>query len=160
MRDCQIKQEEDQEECKKKLQFAQDAMDEMEEKLKETGWWRLSLAQTFTVDVYFFADKTSPDYEAVFEDYLQAQEQLDNERKNFEDLEFHHLEEEADWLASREELQREISDLSNRMEHVQGNLRDLDSQRQKTSKTNSNEYKTIEKQKLECMVRLEEIRDR
>ncbi|XP_019753738.1 pleckstrin homology-like domain family B member 1 isoform X4 [Dendroctonus ponderosae] len=141
MRDCQIKQEEDQEECKKKLQFAQDAMDRMEEKLKAT-------------------EKTSSDYEAVFEEYLQAQEQLDNERKNFEDLEFHHLEEEADWLASREELQREISDLSNRIEHVKGNLKDLDSQKQKTSKTNSNEYKTIEKQKLECMVRLEEIRDR
>ncbi|CAG9763409.1 unnamed protein product [Ceutorhynchus assimilis] len=141
MRDCQMKQDEDQQECKQKLESAQQNMNSVEEKLKST-------------------EKTSPDYERVFEDYLQAQEQLDNERKNFEDLEFHHLEEEADWLASREELQREILDLSNRIENLKVNIQELDNQRQKTSKTNSNEYKTIERQKLECMVRLEEIRNR
>ncbi|KAL1516913.1 hypothetical protein ABEB36_000745 [Hypothenemus hampei] len=141
MRDCQTKQEKDQEECKTKLNIAQEVMKQVDEKLKST-------------------DKTSIEYETVFEEYLQAQEQLDNERKNFEDLEFHHLEEEADWLASREELQREIADLSKRIENLKVNIHDLDNQRQKTSKANSNEYKTIEKQKLECMVRLEEIRNR
>lgn len=70
------------------------------------------------------------------------------------------MEEEADWLASREELQREISDLTNKIENLKINIRDLEGQKQKTSKTNSNEYKTIEKQKVECMVRLEEIRSR
>lgn len=105
-------------------------------------------------------EKATAEYEVAFEQYLQAQEQLDNERKNFEDLEFHHLEEEADWLASREELQREISDLTNKIENLKVNIRELEGQKQKTSKTNSNEYKTIEKQKVECMVRLEEIRSR
>ncbi|XP_066148266.1 pleckstrin homology-like domain family B member 1 isoform X1 [Euwallacea fornicatus] len=141
MRDCQMKQGEDQKECKKKLLIAQEVMAKVEEKLKETK-------------------KATPEYETAFEEYLQAQEQLDNERKNFEDLEFHHLEEEADWLASREELQREIADLTHKIENLKANIRDLDDQRQKTSKTNSNEYKTIERQKFECMVRLEEIRNR
>lgn len=110
--------------------------------------------------IKWVVEKATAEYEAAFEQYMQAQEHLDNERKNFEDLEFHHLEEEADWLASREELQREISDLTNKIENLKLNIRDLEGQKQKTTKTNSNEYKTIEKQKVECMVRLEEIRSR
>lgn len=40
-------------------------------------------------------------------DKLAAQQDiLESERKAFEDLEFHHLEEEASKLATREELQR------------------------------------------------------
>jgi len=40
-------------------------------------------------------------------DKLAAQQDvLESERKSFEDLEFHHLEEEASKLATREELQR------------------------------------------------------
>jgi len=42
-------------------------------------------------------------------DKLVAQQDiLESERKAFEDLEFHHLEEEASKLATREELQRYI----------------------------------------------------
>lgn len=42
-------------------------------------------------------------------DKLAAQQDiLESERKAFEDLEFHHLEEEASKLATREELQRYI----------------------------------------------------
>ncbi|XP_060519202.1 pleckstrin homology-like domain family B member 1 isoform X2 [Cylas formicarius] len=141
MRDCQMKQDEDQKECKKKLQVAQENMNRVEDKLKECR-------------------KGTKAYDDAFEEYLQAQEQLDNERKTFEDLEFHHLEEEADWLATREELQREIVDLSNRMDDVRSHLQDLDDQRRETSNTNYKEYKAIEKQKMECMVRLEEIRNR
>ncbi|KAJ8942302.1 hypothetical protein NQ314_010098 [Rhamnusium bicolor] len=141
MRDCQIKQEEDQRECKKKLKQAQESMSKIEQKLSLT-------------------EKSSPEYEQVFEEYLHAQEQLDNERKAFEDLEFHHLEEEADWLASREELQREIVDLTKRIELLKAHIQDLEQQKLDTSKTNTNEFKTIEKQKMECMVRLEEIRNR
>ncbi|XP_056636481.1 pleckstrin homology-like domain family B member 1 isoform X1 [Diorhabda sublineata] len=141
MKDCQRKQEEDQKECKEKLKKAQDHMDAVDEKLRST-------------------QKSSPEYEEIFEEYLQAQEQLDNERKTFEDLEFHHLEEEADWLASREELQREILDLSKRIENLKSNIEDLEQQKMDTSRTNSNEFKTIDRQKTECMTRLEEIRNR
>lgn len=141
MRDCQMKQEEDQKECRRKLKLAQENMARVEEKLKNT-------------------DKTTPEYEPAFEEYLQAQELLDNERKNFEDLEFHHLEEEADWLASREELQREIIDLTKRIETLKLHVQDLDQQKLDTSTQNTNEFKTIEKQKMDCMMRLEEIRNR
>lgn len=37
------------------------------------------------------------------------QDALETERKTFEDLEFHHLEEEASKLATREELQRQAA---------------------------------------------------
>lgn len=141
MRDCQAKQEADQKICKENLRKAQERMADVEEKMAST-------------------QKASPEYEQVFEDYLHAQEQLDNERKAFEDLEFHHLEEEADWLASREELQREIVELTKRTEHLQMHITNLEQQRLDTSKTNNNEFKIIEKQKMECMVRLEEIRNR
>ncbi|KAJ8967448.1 hypothetical protein NQ317_018305, partial [Molorchus minor] len=141
MCDCQMKQEEDQQECKKKLKLAQENMLLVEEKLASTN-------------------KASADYERVFEEYLHAQEQLDNERKTFEDLEFHHLEEEADWLASREELQREILDLTKRIEILEAQINDLEQQKLDTSRTNTNEFKMIEKQKMECLVRLEEIRNR
>lgn len=141
MRDCQIKQEEDQKECRRKLKLAQENMMRVEQTLAST-------------------EKTSADYEPVFEEYLQAQELLDNERKAFEDLEFHHLEEEADWLASREELQREITDLNKRIEHLRTQISDLERQKLETSRANNVEFKTIEKHKMECMVRLEEIRNR
>ncbi|KAJ8919696.1 hypothetical protein NQ315_006224, partial [Exocentrus adspersus] len=141
MRDRQLKQEEDQIECKKKLKLAQENMSRVEEKLSKT-------------------EKSSPEYERVFEEYLQAQELLDNERKVFEDLEFHHLEEEADWLASREELQRETTDLNKRIDLLHLQIQDLEQQKLDTSKTNTNEFKTIERQKMGCMVRLEEIRNR
>lgn len=140
MRDCQLKQEEDQKECKEKLKIAQENMIYVEEKLAQTT-------------------KSSTEYESAFEEYLNAQEQLDIERKTFEDLEFHHLEEEADWLASKEELQREIIDLSKRIENLKEHIVDLEQQKLNTSKNNTLEYKTIEKQKMECMVRLEEIRN-
>lgn len=141
MRDCQMKQEEDQKECRRKLKYAQENMFKVEEKLASTV-------------------KISPEYEPVFEEYLQAQELLDNEKKAFEDLEFHHLEEEADWLASREELQREITDLSKRIDNLRAQIADLEQQKIETSRSNSAEFKTIEKHKMECMMRLEEIRNR
>ncbi|CAG9816070.1 unnamed protein product [Phaedon cochleariae] len=141
MRDCQMKQEEDQRICRTKLEHAQENMARVEEKFANT-------------------DKTGPEYERVFEEYLHAQEQLDNEKKAFEDLEFHHLEEEADWLASREELQREVLELSKRIESLQSQIGELEQQKSDTSKTNNNEFKAIEKHKVECMMRLEEIRER
>lgn len=141
MRDCQMKQEEDQKECRRKLKLAQENMTKVEQKLANT-------------------EKTSLEYEPVFEEYLQAQEVLDNEKKTFEDLEFHHLEEEADILASREELQREIMDLSKRVEHLKVQIADLEQQKLVTSRANTTEFKTIEKHKMECMIRLEEIRNR
>ncbi|KRT85637.1 hypothetical protein AMK59_1994 [Oryctes borbonicus] len=139
MKDCQAKQEEDQRFCKEKLQSAQENMSKIEKRLAEVS-------------------KTSSEYDDVFEEYLAAQETLDNERKTFEDLEFHHLEEEADWLASREELQREILDLSQRIEDLKRQISELENQQCLTSKSNADEYRTIEHQKIELSKVVEDIR--
>lgn len=140
MRDSQMKQEDDQTICKRKLEIAQENMRNIEKKLAAVP-------------------KPSNEYDAVFEEYLMAQELLENESKNFEDLEFHHLEEKADWLASREELQREIIDLSQKIENIKSQIAELEQQKQDASRTNTNELKTMERQRMEHMVKLEEARN-
>nr|XP_022904346.1 pleckstrin homology-like domain family B member 1 [Onthophagus taurus] len=141
MKDCQAKQEEDQKVCKQKLQMAQENMHKIETLMTNVA-------------------KGTKEYEDLFEDYLAAQEILDNERKTFEDLEFHHLEEEADWLASREELQREIVDLSQKIDEINSQIIDLDYQQSVTSSTNAEEYRKIEQQKIEFSKKIEEVRNK
>ncbi|RZC32272.1 pleckstrin -likey-like domain family B member 1, partial [Asbolus verrucosus] len=138
MQHRQAKQEEDQKECKKKLELAQENMSHVEEKIAITS-------------------KTDPEYEQIFEDYLKAQEILDNERKTFEDLEFHHLEEEADWLASREEVQREILDLSKKIELVKEQIQELEQQTFNISKNNNSEFKLIKKRRMGYLIQLEKV---
>lgn len=140
MRDCQMKQDQDQQSCRRKLEIAQSNMKNMEQKLASVS-------------------KQCPEYDKVFEEYLFAQETLDNERKMFEDLEFHHLEEEADWLASREELQREILDLSQRIESTKAQIEELNQQKIDTSQTSTSEFKTIEHDRMECLKELEKVRN-
>jgi hypothetical protein len=134
----QSKQDEDQLKCREKLETAQENMIKIEEKLTNTV-------------------KTDPKYEEVFEEYLKAQEVLDNERKTFEDLEFHHLEEEADWLASREEVQREILDLSKKIELVTEQAQELEQQKYNISRNNNSEVKAIKKKRMECLIQLEKL---
>lgn len=140
MRDSQMKQEDDQKLCKRKLEIAQENMRNIEQKLAAVL-------------------KPSKEYDEVFEEYLIAQEVLENESKNFEDLEFHHLEEKADWLASREELQREIIDLSQKIENIRTQIVELEQQKQDASRTNTNEFKSMEKQRMEHLVKLETARN-
>lgn len=140
MRDCQMKQDQDQESCRRKLEIAQSNMKNMEQKLANVS-------------------KQSVEYDRVFEEFLSAQEILDNERKMFEDLEFHHLEEEADWLASREELQREILDLSQKIESTKAQIAELNQQKLDTSKTDTSEFKSIEHNRMECLKELEKVRN-
>ncbi|EFA00895.1 pleckstrin homology-like domain family B member 1 isoform X2 [Tribolium castaneum] len=132
----QTKQDEDQLKCKEKLELAQENMLQIEGKLAKTP-------------------KTDPKYENVFEEYLKAQEILDNEKKAFEDLEFHHLEEEADWLASREEVQREILDLSKKIDSVKDQIQELEQQKYNISKNNNTEVKIIRMRRDEFMRKLE-----
>lgn len=61
-------------------------------------------------------------------DYCRLVDVLDLEKKAFEDLEFKHLEEEANWLATREDLQREIDEISHRIEGRHTRLQELESQ--------------------------------
>lgn len=141
MIDCQVTQAQHQENCKKKLELAQENMTKVETKLSE-------------------ANKGSQEYQDLFEEFLKAQELLDNERKTFEDLEFHHLEEEADWLATREEIQREIVDLSKRLENLKMQVNDLEQQKLDTFTCNVQESKTLERQLIKYLRKLEEYRNK
>ncbi|XP_044254056.1 pleckstrin homology-like domain family B member 2 [Tribolium madens] len=134
----QTKQDQDQLKCKEKLELAQERMLQIEGKLAKTP-------------------KSDPEYENVFEEYLKAQEVLDNEKKAFEDLEFHHLEEEADWLASREEVQREILDLTKKIDSVKEQIQELEQQKYNISKNNTTEVKIIRMRRDEYMRKLERL---
>ncbi|KAL3276180.1 hypothetical protein HHI36_020898 [Cryptolaemus montrouzieri] len=141
MQEAQHKQTENEKACQEKLKAAQENMADIEKKLAST-------------------EKATEEYEAVFEQFLKSQEVLDGERKAFEDLEFHHLEEEANWLATREELQREVVDLSHRIENLRSHIGELEQQSLDAANANNKEYKSLESQKINCLVRLEEIRNR
>ncbi|XP_072752637.1 uncharacterized protein [Anoplolepis gracilipes] len=88
------------------------------------------------------------------------QDILESERKAFEDLEFHHLEEEASKLATREELQRYLSELTNKIEGRKSQLNHLESQRSEVKSTATKEARCLERQKLGHLKRLEEARNR
>ncbi|XP_066594056.1 uncharacterized protein [Prorops nasuta] len=94
------------------------------------------------------------------EKLFAEQEILDAERKSFEDLEFHHLEEEARKLATREELQRYLSELTNRIESRKIQLSHLESQGTEATSTATKDAKSLERQKLGHLKRLEEGRNR
>ncbi|XP_014222211.1 pleckstrin homology-like domain family B member 1 [Trichogramma pretiosum] len=92
---------------------------------------------------------------------LAAQtDQLETERKAFEDLEFHHLEEEASKLANREELQRYAEELRAKVDARRLQLEQLESQRSDIKTTVLKEAKSLERQKLAHLRRLEEGRNR
>ncbi|XP_067205789.1 pleckstrin homology-like domain family B member 2 isoform X2 [Linepithema humile] len=88
------------------------------------------------------------------------QDVLESERKSFEDLEFHHLEEEASKLATREELQRYLSELTSKIESRKLQMSHLESQRSEAKNTATKEARCLERQKLGHLKRLEEARNR
>ncbi|KDR07384.1 hypothetical protein L798_03213 [Zootermopsis nevadensis] len=88
----------------------------------------------------------------------QQHELLEAEKKAFEDLEFRQLEEEAGWLAGREELQRELVDMAARVETRGLRLRELEQQRLEIAQSAQEESRATERQLLDCLRRLEEVR--
>ncbi|XP_024947691.1 pleckstrin homology-like domain family B member 2 isoform X2 [Cephus cinctus] len=99
-------------------------------------------------------------HEDLAEKLTSQQDILEAERKSFEDLEFHHLEEEASKLATREELQRYLSELSAKIETRKAQLNHLESQRSQANNTATKDTRILERQKLGHMKRLEEGRSR
>lgn len=75
-------------EAKNRVQLAQDACNGLEKEMQQHEGLVESVQQELSNKL------------------CAQQDQLESERKAFEDLEFHHLEEEASKLATREELQR------------------------------------------------------
>ncbi|XP_076222620.1 uncharacterized protein LOC116433269 isoform X3 [Nomia melanderi] len=96
----------------------------------------------------------------VAEKLAAQQDALEAERKAFEDLEFHHLEEEASKLATREELQRYLSELTAKIETRKARLNHLESQRSEAKSTATKDARSLERQKLAHLKRLEEGRNR
>ncbi|GLH11931.1 uncharacterized protein GBIM_16634, partial [Gryllus bimaculatus] len=71
-----------------------------------------------------------PERQREIADRLQHQHDLlEAEKKAFEDLEFRHLEEEAGWLAAREEAQREAAEVGARAAERRARLAALEQQR-------------------------------
>lgn len=83
-------------EAKQRVQRAQQAYARLEEELTRNAD---GTGEEGEVEV-------EVDVEDIAEKLAAQQDILETERKAFEDLEFHHLEEEASKLATREELQR------------------------------------------------------
>lgn len=77
--------------------------------------------------------------------------------KAFEDLEFRQLEEEAGWLAGRDELQRELADMASRVEARSLRLRELEQQRLEAAQSAQEESCVLERQLLNYLRRLEEV---
>jgi chromatin segregation and condensation protein Rec8/ScpA/Scc1 (kleisin family) len=68
------------------------------------------------------------------------------------------LEEEAGWLAGREELQRELVDMAARVEARGLRLRELEQQRLQAAQSAQEESCAMERQLLSYLRRLEEVR--
>ncbi|XP_017884021.2 myb-like protein AA, partial [Ceratina calcarata] len=96
----------------------------------------------------------------ISEKLMAQQDVLESERKAFEDLEFHHLEEEASKLATREELQRYLSELTAKIETRKARMSHLESQRSEVKSSATKDARSLERQKLTHLKRLEEGRNR
>ena len=75
-------------------------------------------------------------------------------------MEFRQLEEEAGWLAGREELQRELLDMATRVEVRSQRLRELEQQRLEAAQAAQEESRAMERQLISYLRRLEEVRIR
>ncbi|XP_025154972.1 uncharacterized protein LOC105187474 isoform X2 [Harpegnathos saltator] len=96
----------------------------------------------------------------IADELAAQQDALESERKAFEDMEFHHLEEEASKLATREELQRYLSELTSKIETRKSQLNHLESQRSEAKNAATKDARSLERQKLGHLKRLEEARNR
>ncbi|XP_049950231.1 pleckstrin homology-like domain family B member 1 isoform X2 [Schistocerca serialis cubense] len=99
-------------------------------------------------------------HKELSEKLKQQHDLLDSERKMFEDMEFHHLEEEASCLARREELQRELTEVYTRIEARRCRMRELDQQRLEADRAAQDEGDQLEQQLLQHLRLLDEGRSR
>lgn len=129
---CQVKDFEVQTKCREKIQ-------ELENELQ-------------------LAEASLGNHREFSEDYKNLVDKLESEKKYFEDLEFKHLEEEANWLATKEEHQREIHEISDKLESKRRRLEELDNQILEMEKSSQNESSALEMQKIQLLKQLEEVR--
>ncbi|KAL0273806.1 UNVERIFIED_CONTAM: hypothetical protein PYX00_006393 [Menopon gallinae] len=103
-------------------------------------------------------EKAEASHGSNTEEYKNLVEKLEAEKKSFEDLEFKQLEEEANWLATKDELQREIFDTSLRVETRKARLAELESQIREMEKVSQAETGNLEARKIKLLQQLEEAR--
>ncbi|XP_065372496.1 pleckstrin homology-like domain family B member 1 [Calliphora vicina] len=82
--------------------------------------------------------KQKPNNECLKEELKNISESLDNDRKQFEDLEFQYLEEESEWHAYHEELKTEEKMLQQQIEDKEKEMKNLQSPRNTTAATQNN----------------------
>ncbi|KAI8130735.1 hypothetical protein FF38_12768 [Lucilia cuprina] len=87
--------------------------------------------------------KQKPNNECLKEELKNISESLDNDRKQFEDLEFQYLEEESEWHAYHEELKTEEKMLIQQIEEKEKEIQNLQSPTNKTAapQNNNNNHK-------------------
>ncbi|KAI5704056.1 hypothetical protein M8J75_001570 [Diaphorina citri] len=94
------------------------------------------------------------------ESISQQQELLESEKKSFEDLEFSLLEEEADWLSRREELQRELNEASRGLSQRRAKLSELSAGRETIARNAADETSSLNAQLMGHLRRIEETRNK
>ena len=97
--------------------------------------------------------------ETVQDEMNKTIEELENDTKTFEDLEFQYLEEETEWLAYREELHNEQKTLTKRIEEKHQQIQTLENQGIDNQNTACVDTKNIEKDLWSLLSNLEKSRE-
>lgn len=103
-------------------------------------------------------EKSLGDEKDSSEEHKNLLDKLEAEKKSFEDIEFKQLEEEAHWLASKDELQRDIVETAGRLETRKVMLSELECQVRDIEKSSQNESNALEQQKIKLQQQLEAAR--
>lgn len=93
------------------------------------------------------------------DELIQTMSALDNDKKNYEDLEFQYLEEETDWLGHREELHNELKSLTGQIDEKRGHILRLETQGIDNQNTACSDTKTIEKNLWAMLSDMEKSRE-
>lgn len=104
--------------------------------------------------------KTNNDSTASIRDEMNSTiELLENDRKHFEDLEFQYLEEETEWLAQREELNKELKILLSSIEVKTNEIKSLEKSELLNHKCATNDTKLLEDNLFILLKELEKCRE-
>uniref|UniRef100_A0A8D9F5S6 Pleckstrin homology-like domain family B member 1 n=1 Tax=Cacopsylla melanoneura TaxID=428564 RepID=A0A8D9F5S6_9HEMI len=143
------------EECEQQMDKCKQQQKERQLHCKQSLEQQQSVLKTLQQQLNNCADTMRHD---LNESITQQQELLESEKKSFEDLEFSLLEEEADWLSRREELQRELNDATRNVNTRQSKLSELCAGRESIARNAADETATLNTQLMKHLRRIEETR--
>ncbi|CRK88060.1 CLUMA_CG001845, isoform A [Clunio marinus] len=90
----------------------------------------------------------------------ELEEKLEVDKKTYEDLEFHYLEEETDWLSLLEEYKENINTFSQQIEDKKNVIQQLEQTKQVNENLTQDEQKTLEKRLFNLKQKLENEREK